>query len=212
MGSSADEIVSLYERHAAAWTRARDASQFPEAEWMNRFGKFLARGSTVLDIGCGSGRPLAEHFIDLGFDVFGIDSSPTLINTCRTRFPRQAWFVADMRTLSLGRRFQGLIAWDSFFHLSHASQRAMFPIFEKHAAAGAVLIFNSGPRHGEAIGTFEGEPLYHGSLASAEYRDLLRTSGFDVLSHEVEDPNCGGRTVWLARAVRRDSPDGAGTA
>ena len=43
------------------------------------------------------------------------------------------------------------------------------------------------------------EPLYHASLASDEYRGLLRDNGFDVLQHVVEDPTCGQRTVWLAR-------------
>lgn len=88
----------------------------------------------------------------------------------------------------------------------------MFRIFEKHATIGAALMFNSGTSDGEAIGTFEGEPLYHGSLASGEYRDLLNMHGFSVVSHEVDDPNCGGRTVWLARAIGRDVKDDEGAA
>jgi hypothetical protein len=60
-------------------------------------------------------------------------------------------------------------------------------------------MFTSGPSHGEAIGTLEGEPLYHASLDPAEYRELLDTHGFDVVRHVAEDPECGGHTVWLAR-------------
>ena len=59
-------------------------------------------------------------------------------------------------------------------------------------------MFTSGTMHGEAIGTFQGEGLYHGSLDTAEYRSLLHQNGFAVLSHVVEDPASGGRTVWLA--------------
>jgi len=36
--------------------------------------------------------------------------------------------------------------------------------FRFHAASKAALIFTSGPSHGEAIGTYQGEPSYHGSL------------------------------------------------
>ena len=75
----------------------------------------------------------------------------------------------------------------------------MFPIFREHAAPSAALLFTSGPRHGEAIGTFHGEPLYHGSLATAEYRRLLDDNGFVVIANVAEDPDCGGHTVWLAR-------------
>jgi hypothetical protein len=60
-------------------------------------------------------------------------------------------------------------------------------------------LFTSGPAHGEAIGSYRGEPLYHGSLDEAEYRMLLDDHGFDVVTHVAEDPGCGGHTVWLAR-------------
>jgi hypothetical protein len=49
--------------------------------------------------------------------------------------------------------------------------------------------------------TIEGEPLYHASLDEAEYRSLLNSHGFAVVSHVVEDPKCGGHTIWLAKSV-----------
>jgi hypothetical protein len=36
-------------------------------------------------------------------------------------------------------------------------------------------------------------------LDPADYRALLDKHGFEVLSHVVEDPSCGGHTIWLAR-------------
>jgi hypothetical protein len=60
-------------------------------------------------------------------------------------------------------------------------------------------MFTSGPRAGEAIGTFHGEPLYHASLAPEEYRVLLDKCGFEVVSYDPEHPACGKHTIWLAR-------------
>jgi hypothetical protein len=74
----------------------------------------------------------------------------------------------------------------------------MFDVFARHAASSAVLMFNTGPQHGEAIGNFRGDPLYHASLSSTEYAGLLAKIGFDIVSHVVEDAQAGGRTVWLA--------------
>jgi len=153
----------------------------------------------VLDIGCGMGEPIARHIIDRGFTVTGIDSAPSMIALCRARFPAQDWIVADMRGLALGVRFAGLLAWNSFFHLAHDDQRAMFAIFAAHAAPGAALMFTSGPDHGIAMGEFQGEPLFHASLDPAEYRALLDANAFDVVDQRSEDPDCGGHTVWLAR-------------
>jgi len=120
---------------------------------------------------------------------------------CRERFPGEEWRVADMRGLALGRTFDGLLAWDSFFHLAADDQRAIFSVFRAHAAPGAPLLFTTGPAAGEAIGAFQGEPLYHASLAPNEYRSLLAGHGFEVVRHVAEDPECGGHTVWLARLL-----------
>ena len=195
MGSGASEIIGLYERHAAEWDLNRTAELTLEQEWMARFVSLLPPGGAVLDIGCGSGQPIARHLLERGFCVVGVDSSPTLIATCRRRFPEAQWMVADMRTLSINRTFDGLIAWDSFFHLPHHDQRALFAIFRAHAAPGAPLLFTTGPGFGEAIGSFQGEPLYHASLSAEEYRSLLASCGFEVRHHVAEDPSCGGHTV-----------------
>jgi len=157
-------------------------------------------GRAVLDLGCGSGEPIAAWLVGQGFAVTGVDTSPTLIGLCRRRLPDQAWHVADMRAAALARTFDGVIAWDSFFHLTRDDQRGMFPLFRAHAAPGAPLLFTTGPSHGEAIGSFGGEALYHASLDGAEYRALLAANRFDVMDHRIEDPACGGHTVWLARA------------
>jgi SAM-dependent methyltransferase len=200
--SHADRIIDLYERNARNYVSDRCGVGWDESGWLDRFIALLPQHATVLDIGCGSGEPIARYLIENGFALEGVDASPTLISVCRERFPQQCWHVADMRKLALGRRFHGLLAWDSFFHLSHDDQRRMFPIFRLHAAAGAALMFTSGTSHGEAIGSYHGEPLYHASLAPEEYRTLLEANGFRVEAHVVADPNCGRHTIWLAAAER----------
>jgi len=198
MTAEAEQIIDLYNRNAEAWDRIRPRKLL-ERGWLERFRSFLTQGRSVLDIGCGTAEPIARFFIDAGYALTGIDAAPAMIEICKRRFPSSSWIVADMRTLALGEQFDGLLAWDSFFHLTPEHQRRMFPIFREHAAPSAALLFTSGPRHGKAIGTFHGEPLYHGSLAAAEYRRLLKFNGFDVIANVAEDPKCGGHTVWLAR-------------
>ena len=60
-------------------------------------------------------------------------------------------------------------------------------------------MFTSGPQHGEVLGEFEGEPLYHGSLDPAEYRALLEENGFAVVAYVEADRSCGEHTIWLAQ-------------
>jgi SAM-dependent methyltransferase len=194
-------IIDLYQRKAKDWIDSRARSSLFEKPWLDRFRALLPPAGPILDLGCGSAEPMAAYLIGFGHPVVGLDSSPAMIDVCRRHFPEQEWIVADMRKLSLQRQFSGILAWDSFFHLCHDDQRRMFPVFRARAAPEAALMFTSGPADGEAIGSFGGEPLYHASLDPAEYRSLLDRNGFRVVSHVVEDPDCGGHTIWLAQLI-----------
>src|SRR4051812_18956065 len=147
MTSESERIMDLYQEHAEDWDKERGRTLFEKA-WLDRFLALLSPNASILDIGCGSAEPIARYFIEKGCDVTGIDSSPALICMCKDRFPDQNWIVTDMRSLSLDRRFDGILAWDSFFHLCPEDQRRMFPIFSRHAGKKAALMFTSGPSHG----------------------------------------------------------------
>jgi SAM-dependent methyltransferase len=198
MTDAAARIIDLYRRHAGTWTTAR-GTVLSERAWIERFAGMLRQGAAVLDIGCGSGEPIARFLAGRGHPITGVDGSPEMVSLFRANLPGETVEVADMRSLKLDRRYGGLVAWDSFFHLAPDDQRIMFPIFRDHAEPAAPLLFTSGPAFGEAIGTLEGEPLYHASLDPDEYRLLLDRNGFDVVAHVAEDPDCGGHTIWLAR-------------
>jgi len=200
MTSASEDIVSLYDRLAQEWVGDRSREKvFIEKAWLDRFCDLMAPGGAILDLGCGPGKPMAAYLVKQGFSICGVDSSPTMISLARGHSPRSEWILADMRTLSLGRQFDAVMAWDSFFHLNHDDQRRMFSIFRAHAKPRAPLMFTSGPQHGESIGSFRGAPLYHASLAPEEYRSLFAQSGFEPVADKMEDPDCGWHSVWLAR-------------
>src|SRR5262245_19680009 len=116
MSTDSERIIELYERHAQAWDSGRGSDLGVERLWLHRFLGLLRPAAPGLDLGCGSGQPIARHVIARKCQVVGVDSSATLIGLCRQRFPEHEWSLADMRTLALHRTFQGIIAWDSFFH------------------------------------------------------------------------------------------------
>lgn len=196
---SADRIVGLYRDKAADWIADRSRTQdrgdsLDEAAWLERFSAALPVVGTVLDVGCGSGSPIGAALIARGFRVTGVDSSPGLVDHARAASPAGEWIVGDMRALDLDRRFDGLIAWCSLFHLTVADQRKTLPRLLEHLADRAVVLFNAGSAEGEAIGEWRGEPLYHASLDPEEYRAIMTAHRF-VVDATVTEP----AGVWLAR-------------
>jgi trans-aconitate methyltransferase len=151
--------------------------------------------------------PVAAFLAERGAHVTGVDTSAAFIELCRKRLPAQEFLHADMRGLRLGRQFDGVLAWDGFFHLTPEDQRGMFDVFARHTAPQGVLMFNTGGAFGEVVGSYRGDSLYHASLDEAEYRTLLAQSGFNMTAHAVDDTRQGGgRTIWLARKQPEQLP------
>ncbi|MCG2573175.1 class I SAM-dependent methyltransferase [Acinetobacter sp. ME22] len=196
----AENIIEIYRQYGHQWTKLRGTYLY-EKQWLDRFLALLAQPAHVLDLGCGSGQPIAEYLIQQGCQITGVDSAEVMLEMAQIHFPEQQWIQADMRSFSPAQRFQGILAWDSFFHLTRSDQRDMFTRFEQCSQTGTVLMFSSGPANGESIGEMFGKPLYHASLAPEEYRSLLHQHGFQLIHMLAEDVDCTGHTVWLAQSI-----------
>jgi SAM-dependent methyltransferase len=66
-----------------------------------------ARGGTLLDVACGSGRH-ASVFADRGWEVTGVDVNAQLLEQAGEREPRVEFVQADMTALELDRRFDAV--------------------------------------------------------------------------------------------------------
>ncbi|PSK87793.1 methyltransferase family protein [Limimaricola soesokkakensis] len=196
-----DDVIATYDAVGPEWAKARDR-RLIERRWVDRMLAAAPRNGgrrRVLDLGCGSGAPIAQYVADRGAEVTGVDASRVMLGLFQKNLPRARAFHHDMRGLRLSEKFDAILAWDSFFHLSGPDQQSMFPTFAEHAAPGCALMFTSGPSAGTAIGDVAGKPIFHESLSPKTYKGLLEMHGFKPLAFIPEDPDCGMHSVWLAR-------------
>jgi SAM-dependent methyltransferase len=170
-----------------------------EKAYLNDILEHLPTDARVLDLGCGDGKPILEYFINHGINVLGVDASALMIELAKANFPATRFLIKDMRKLDLDEKFDAIIAWHSFFHLPADDQSNMFTVFKRHVKANGILLFTSGTERGEVWGMNGGENLFHASLATAEYQDLLQANQFEVIRHQINDPDCGGANVWMAK-------------
>jgi SAM-dependent methyltransferase len=208
-----ESVIDLYRRHAVQWDAARRSRGWNDRIWIDAFAKRLTRGSRVLDLGCAGGEPVARFLVEQGMQVTGVDSSPEMIALARDRMPEQDWIVADMRCLALGRSFDGILAWDSFFHLKHEAQRAMFPVFDAHAAEAAVRMIERFVREGERAGALamvwagiEHERALH--QPSTKFCLTIAASSSCAMPQTTpgaaaERPGCAGRSRRVDRVFAR---------
>ncbi len=186
-----DKIVNWFDDH-----RNKDLM---EKRYLDYIIDHIPQDGCVLDLGCGTGEPIAQYFIQQGYALTGVDGSFKMIELCKARFPEQNWIVSDMLDIKLSKQFDLILAWHSFFHLTHQQQYKMFPIISAHLKPGGLFAFTSGHQHGEVWSDNGGQNLYHASLSTAEYQEQLMQNNFKVLIHKVEDPECGDATIWIVQ-------------
>ena len=63
----------------------------------------VARGSRILDAGCGPGR-VGAHLAEAGHDVVGVDLDPVLVAAAEQDHPGPRWLVGDLAELDLPAR------------------------------------------------------------------------------------------------------------
>ncbi|WP_242121501.1 class I SAM-dependent methyltransferase [Sphingomonas lacusdianchii] len=130
-------------------------------EVVRDWARALPLGSSILDIGCGSGWPVATTLAEAGHRLAGIDPSPTLLAAFRRAVPdADTAFEAAEDSRFFGRRFDGAVAVGLLFLLPEAAQAAQ--------AAQAALI----ARVGRALHPGGGF-LFTAPRIAATWRDML---------------------------------------
>jgi 2-polyprenyl-3-methyl-5-hydroxy-6-metoxy-1,4-benzoquinol methylase len=87
------------------WFDEHRNKELMESYYLNLILDTVGSTGTVLDLGCGTGEPLAQYFIEKGFKVTGVDGSKKMIELCKKRFPHERWIVSDMLDINLNEQF-----------------------------------------------------------------------------------------------------------
>jgi 2-polyprenyl-3-methyl-5-hydroxy-6-metoxy-1,4-benzoquinol methylase len=185
----------------ANWFAENRLQELIEKPYLDRVINIVGPGANVLDLGCGTGMPVMKYLLENGMNVVGVDASERILEIAKRNFPAVHFLPADMRRLSLDKKFHAIIAWNSFFHLPSEDQPAMFNIIKEHLSENGVFLFTSGKEWGEAWGVNGGENLFHASLNTDQYQLLLQQYQMRVLLYNENDPECENATVWLAQLV-----------
>lgn len=197
----AAQTREIYERNAARFDQERHKILI-ERPWLERFlsaiGPEAGTSPRILDMGCGAGEPVAAFLIGQGCKVTGLDFSEPMLEIARARFPAADWRFGDMRGLDLAEQFDGIVGWDSFFHLTRAEQRDLLPRLAAHLKPGGALLLTVGPEEGEVTGHVGDDRVFHSSLSPRDYEQILQAAGMTILAFVPEDPECDFHTLLLA--------------
>jgi cyclopropane fatty-acyl-phospholipid synthase-like methyltransferase len=166
----------------------------------------VARGSRVLDLGCGNGSPITDALVNAGYRVVGLDSSRGMLERFRLNLPSTPAVRADSRAFPfLDGVFDAAISWGMLFHLAPHDQATTFAAVSRVLKPDAPFLFTAAeipevPADDPGItGTMNGVTFRY--YAVKDYRTLIAEHGFELVNVH-DDP--GVSTYYFARR-RADS-------
>ncbi|MEM1243370.1 MAG: class I SAM-dependent methyltransferase [Pseudomonadota bacterium] len=196
---SKDKVYKIYDKIIDWFDAHRSKDLTMEKRYLDYIISKIPVNSQVLDIGCGTGEPIAKYFIAKNFQLTGIDASSKMIQLCKTRFPQAKWHCQDMRKLKLDTTFDLIIAWHSLFHLPQNEQKSTLSLLASYLKKHSLLVFTTGYEEAEEWSNNGGYDLYQASLSIESYQKILQENGLKILMQKIRDPDCGNATVWIAQ-------------
>ncbi|WP_269236387.1 class I SAM-dependent DNA methyltransferase [Flavobacterium flavigenum] len=146
------------------------------------FADHVNSKGTILDIGCGTGMPIAKYLSDRNFSVTGIDQSAKMIETAQSQGIKNTdFYLADFFDFESDEKFDGIIAWDSLFHFPKDRQEHIYRKVYNLLAPGGYFLFTHGKVEDEHIDSMFGEPFYYSCLSKDFVLDLMKELGFEIL-------------------------------
>lgn len=162
----------------------------------------LAPGARVLDLGCGTGEPVARYLSERGFRVVCVDESAKMLEIARRVVPGAEFVRADMRGLGPWGAFAAAIAWDSIFHVERGRHREIFRALRGLLEPGGRLLLSAGGSGHEGFTSeMYGRAFFYSGYEPAETVRLLESEGFAVELCEEDDPSSRGHVAVVARRV-----------
>ncbi len=204
-------LHNSYDRIAAQWHKNFRGQAYVDRtlRYVDRVLEGLPPQAEVLDLGCGTGEPIARHIIDRGFRVVGVDQSQKLLEIAHAVIPEAQLIHADMLDVQFTKTFAAAIAWDSVFHVSRQHHAAIYQKLADALDAGGRLLLSVGGSGADSLDSLErgitsemfGQAFFYDGYAPDIARQLIEAAGFEIEGWEVDDPSSRGHVALIARRV-----------
>lgn len=183
-----------YNKIAHAWGSARNHFFGREREYIDLILSAVPNGSTILDVGCGTGRPMAEYIISRGHHIVGVDQSEEMLAIARQNFPNETWVLCPMEAYEPQVDYQGALVWDSLFHVRRTEHEPVIRrVVSRLPSGGRIMLTIGGSAHPAFTDFMYGQEFYYDSNTPEETEQLLLRLGCRLKIAEYMNVPNGGR-------------------
>jgi SAM-dependent methyltransferase len=173
--------------------------------WIERLTQQLDQGSRVLDIGCGSGIPLARELVAAGHAVTGVDISQVQIRRARELVPQATFIRADAASLDFpSESFDAVVSFYALIHLPQDEQQELLAKVARWLRPGGWFLCTTGRDEWTGVdGDWldSGVSMWWSHADAATNRAWIVRSGLTVEEQEFVPEGSSGHVLFWARRL-----------
>jgi 2-polyprenyl-3-methyl-5-hydroxy-6-metoxy-1,4-benzoquinol methylase len=111
-------------------------------EYLQKFLKRVAPGSTILSAACGAGR-FDGMLLEAGHNVIGIDQSAKMLARAKEHFPKVEYIKMALHEMNFREMFDGIICMDAMEHICPEDYPGILLSFQEALKPSGVLYFTA---------------------------------------------------------------------
>jgi len=198
-----DVVRRGYDALSARYDEAFDG-ETKYGDWLDEILTRLPSHSRVLDLGCGSGVPVALTLTESGHQVTGVDLSEVQVSRARTRVPAATFIQADATKLNLpAASFDAVLSFYALIHIPLDEQQPLLDRIAEWLHPGGLFVATVGSTAwtGAEQNWLGGDaPMWWSHADAATTRIWIEGAGFVVEREEFVAEGSGGHTLlWASR-------------
>lgn len=173
-------VKAGYDHCASNYAEQRDTVAPQELRFIT---ERLGPESTILEVGCGAGIPVAKH-LSVDYSVTGVDISSRMIGLAQTNVPTAHFVESDIMAAEFPTaNFDAIVSFYALFHLPRQEHEDLFHHFANWLKPGGLLLVSlarkdDGPGYTED--DFHGVTMYWSNFGLEVYRDIVKRAGFRI--------------------------------
>lgn len=177
-----------YDKIAEEYAEARRSMGRGDKKYLGLLLERLPEGSRVLDLGCGSGVPIAKLLVE-HYEVTGVDISRRQIQLARERVPEANFFAGDMTEISLpDEAFDAIISLTAIIHVPREEHADLFKRMHRMLKEGGLVLLTLGSTDwiSSPEDRFFGVRMYWSHYDSETYKRMVEKAGFAIIQSSIE--------------------------
>ncbi|MBL8129388.1 MAG: methyltransferase domain-containing protein [Chloroflexia bacterium] len=192
---SYDAIAERY----AAWTG--DALAGARQRYVELLQREIPPGAPVLDLGCGTGVPVARA-LATRYRVTGVDGSARSIDLARQNVPDATFLQADMTQVEFpSASFAAVISSYAIIHVPRVEHAALLQRLAGWLQPGGLLIATMGAVESEGMEEdWLGAPMYWSHFDAGTNQQLVTNAGFELVEAALDTADEDGQPIthlWI---------------